>query len=158
MELVKFVIPPDQTSYSVADGNEVVGVKLDGGASRFRRDILNATSRVTVQWSCNPAKYKYIRGFYKAVTVSGSLPFSIDLILDEPELTSHKAYFVPDSMALREQRGLLYVVSAELEVYSAEISPYSADYVYMYNEFGECWQRYEDVLHEVVNIKWPEVL
>lgn len=158
MELVKFVLPPDQASYSVVDGTEVIGSKLDGGASRYRRDILNSTSRVTVQWTIGPDEYKYVRAFYKAVTVSGSLPFEIELILDEPELTTHKAYFVPGSMALRQQQGLTYFVSAELEVYPAEISEYAADYVYMYNAFGRDWKRYEDVLHNVVNVLWPEVL
>ena len=91
MALVELIIPPDQASYSVTDGKEVVATQLDGGAARYRRDILGATSRVAVQWTIGPDSYRYLRSFYRAVTVGGSNPFNIGLLLDEPEITWHTA-------------------------------------------------------------------
>jgi len=158
MALVELIIPPDQASYSVTDGKEVIATQLDGGAARYRRDVLGATSRVAVQWSVGPEKYRYLRSFYRAVAVSGSVPFNIGLLLDEAEITKHKAYFIPGSMALRQQMGLTYIIGAELEVYPAEVSPYAADYVFVYNEFGETFAYNEDILDMIVNTNWPEVL
>ena len=157
MALSKFIIPPDQASYAVTDGKEVVYTQLDGGAGRFRRDILGATSRVVVQWTCNREKYKYVRSFYRGVTVSGSLPFEIDLYLDDPfELTTHKAYFVPETMKLASQQGLQFVVTAELEVYSAEDED-GGYYALFYNEFGEDnskWQLIVD-FDTLINVDIP---
>lgn len=158
MELVKFVLPPDNSSYSATDGKEVVATQLNGGASRYRRDILGATSTVDCVWILGQDEFKYLRSFYRAISESGSTPFLIDLILDDFELTEHKAYFVPGSMKLTGQKGLTYWASAQLEVYPAEISPYAADYVYLYNEFGKNWARSEDLLNTIVNQLWPEVL
>jgi len=63
MKLVKFTLSPDQASYSVVDGTEVIGSKLDGGASRYSREILNSNLRVTVKWIEMPDEYRYIRAF-----------------------------------------------------------------------------------------------
>jgi hypothetical protein len=158
MALTEFVIPPDQTSYVATDGNDVISTKLMGGASRYRRDLIGSTAKVTVGWTVGPTQFKYIRAFYNAVAVKGSLPFSIGLLLDEPEITIHKAYFVPGSMSHSSPRGLTYNVSAELEVYPAEISETAADYVYFYNEFGEAFPYWEDMLNTIVNISLPEDL
>jgi hypothetical protein len=156
--LTKFVLPPDNSAYSVTDGIETIATQLDGGASRYRRDILGATSRVTVAWNVGPAEYLYIRSFYKGVVASGSLPFEIDLLLDEPRLTTHKAYFRPGSMVLNSQKGLTYFVSAELEVYPAPVSEFAADYVYVYNEFGLTFPYWEDQLNTIINFDLPGVL
>lgn len=158
MALVEFVIPPDQASYSVTDGKEVVSTQLDGGAARYRRDILGATSRVAVQWTCGPSAYKYIRSFYRGVTVSGSKAFNIGLILDEPEITTHKVYFIPGSMVLRQQQGLTYIVGAELEVHPAEVSANALEYVTMYNIFGDNWRYDEERFNTLVNFDWPGAL
>lgn len=158
MSLTQFAIPPDQATYSVKDGKEVVATKLDGGAARYRRDILGSTSRVSVQWTVGPEKYRYIRSFFRAIVESGSLPFNIDLILDDIYLTTHKSYFVPDSMTLVSQMGLTYVVTAELEVCPAPVSIYAVDYVTFYNEFEDYFRLYESMLNDIMNAAFPEVL
>jgi len=156
--LTKFVLPPDNSAYSVTDGIETVATQLDGGASRYRRDIMGSTSRVMVAWNVGPAEYTYIRSFYKAVVASGSLPFEIDLLLDEPRLTTHKAYFRPGSMVLNSQKGLTYFVTAELEVYPLPVSEFAADYVFMYNEFGAGFAYWEDRLNTIVNVDLPGIV
>lgn len=160
MALFKFAIPPDNSSYTVADGKEVVSTQLDGGAARYRRDILGATSTVGVVWIVGPDEYKYIRSFYRALTLKGATPFLIDLILDEPTLTEHKVYFIPGSMQLTGQKGLTYWVSAQFEVYPAEID-YEAEKAFaaLYSDLGANWQSLfppiENDLNQVVNIELP---
>lgn len=161
MALTKLTIPPDQSGYSVTDGTEVISVKLDGGASRFRRDVLNAASRVTVQWSVTPDNFRYLRAFYRSVTAQGSTPFLIDLLLDEPELTEHQAYFIPGTMRLQSQRGLQYVVAAELEVApDLPDSEYDAILVTLYNEYGGSEQALLmlNQLEQLTNVDLPAAL
>lgn len=158
MDMMKFTIAPDNSSYSVTDGTEVASTKLDGGAARYRRDILGATSTVDVSWVLDREGFMYSRAFYRGVTASGSLPFLIDLILDDFELTEHKAYFVPGSMKTTGQKGLTYWVSAQLEVYPAELSGYETDLVATYNEFGTFTPAAFDRLDVIINIDWPGAL
>ena len=158
MAMQKFVIPPDNSQYSVTDGKEVVATQLDGGAARYRRDIIGATSTVNVSWVLGREEYLYLRSFYRAITGKGASPFLIELVLDEYELTEHKAYFIPGSMQLTAQKGLTHWVSAQLEVYPKEPTGYEEDFVYVYNEFGASWQAWFDKLDKIVNQDWPEVL
>lgn len=159
MSITKFTIPPDNSSYSVTDGKEVISVALDGGASKYRRDIIGASSIVDVQWVCDRDEFHYIRAFYRSLLGKGSEPFSIDLILDSALPAPHKAYFIPGSMVLTGQKGLSYYVSARLEVEPIEINDETEiDYVHIFNEFGRNFLNYEDRLHTIVNHLWPEVL
>lgn len=163
MAMTKFIIPPDNSAYSVTDGQEVIATQLDGGAARYRRDILGATSKVNVVWTLGTEEYKYLRSFYRALCVSGSRPFLIDLILDEPTLTEHKVYFVPGSMQLTGQKGLTYFVACQLEVYPAEMDMEAeADFAAIYSYFGPNWKNtfpaFENELDVLVNIELPNDL
>lgn len=158
MALIKLKLAPDNSSYSVTDGKEVVSIALDGGAGRYRRDVLGASSAVSVQWVCNRGEFHYIRAFFRSITGKGAAPFVIDLILDDPLPVEHVAYFVPGSMTLTGQRGLSYYVSAQLEVEPLNINEdLEIDYVFLFNEFGSQFYQ-EDKLNEIVNILWPQVL
>lgn len=158
--LTKLILPPNNSSYSVTDGKEVVSVALDGGAGRYRRDIIGASSAVSVQWVCDRGEYEYLRAFYRSLLGKGALPFLIDLILDDPLPVEHKAYFVPGSMVLTGQRGLSYYVSAQLEVEPAEVDDVAeADFAAIYSIFGSNWQTVfpplEDDFNEIINIQLP---
>lgn len=163
MALTKFIYPPENSAYSVTDGKEVVSTQLDGGAARYRRDILGATSTVNVSWVLGTNEYKYVRSFFRALTLKGSKPFLIDLILDEPTLTEHKVYFIPGSMQLTAQKGLTYWVSAQLEVVPAEID-YEAEaaFVALFAEYGESWQTdfpiFENQFNIEINSTLPGIL
>ena len=113
----KLNLPPDQAGYAVLDaGNEVVRVQLAGGAGRYRRDILNASKMANVTWTLGPEEYDYFEMFYRVMTLRAGEPFLIDLIIGESGLTQHEARFIPGSKQLQSQRGLTYVVTAQLEV------------------------------------------
>jgi len=155
----KFQIPPDSAGYSVTDGKEVIAIQLDGGAARYRRDILNANSKVTCQWSFDRDEYQYMRSFYKTATSNGSLPFLIDLALDEPTLTEHQAYFVPGSVMLREQRGHLYVVSAELDVKPIpRDAAYDEGVVMIWSNYAPEPAVFLNALEQLVNVDLPEAM
>jgi len=155
--MIKFVIPPDNSAYSVTDGNEVVSTQLDGGAARYRKDILSATSIVNVSWVLDRDGYYYGRSFFRGITSKGALPFLIDLILDDYVLTEHKAYFKPNSWQLTGQKGLTYYVSAQLEVYPNEDID-NGNFVYIYNALGSGWASSLDKLDTIVNIDFYEAL
>lgn len=154
----KLNLLPDRSGYSVQDGEEVISVKLDGGLSKYRRDVLNSSSSLTVQFTLTASGYRYLRDFYRVITEKGALPFLIDLIIDEAELTEHTAYFVPGTMKLQSQSGLQYVVSTQLEVQPLALTGYENEYIYIYQEFGENWEFWLNYLQTIVNEDWPEVL
>lgn len=113
----KWTIPPNQTGYGLTDDAETISVKLDGGASKFRRTILNPAITVNVAWMFNNAQYTQFRTFYKVTTKGGSLPFLIDLYLNVGEqLTEHKVRIIPGTVILNEQRGHSFLVSCKLEI------------------------------------------
>lgn len=111
-----FVIPPDQSGYTFKDGIEVLAAKLDGGASRYRQDIANASKSVAVRWTLTSSDYEYFRDFFTNSTKNGALPFTIDLLIDTLNLEIWKAYFVPGSVRLQSVSGHRLIVVAELEI------------------------------------------
>lgn len=151
----KLIFPPDQSSYSVTDGTEVLSVQLDGGASRFRQDILNANCKITVQWTLDRDKYAYIKSFYKYLTMSGALPFLLDLYIDNPyELTEHVCHFVPGTFGLKSQSGLAFVVSAQIEAIPVE-DQNLIDFSLLYGLFTDEYQAYVDAFNELMNVDIP---
>lgn len=149
-------IIPTSANYSFQDGEETLSVKLDGGASRYRRDKTGSTYLVNVSWTTSYEGYMYLRSFYLGTTSSGSVPFTIPLILDKPYLTIHTANFVPGSFSMTGKNGDSFTFTAQLEVYSEGIDPnYQADYVAVYNEFGFIFN--EDLFDILINVDFPEV-
>lgn len=159
MALTKLALAPDNSSYSVTDGKEVVSVALDGGAGRYRHDILGASSFVSVQWVCDRTEYRYLRTFYSALVDKGATPFLIDLILDDPLPVEHKAYFVPGSMTLTGQKGLSYYVSAQLEVEPVGVSEDDISFALLFGELGSNWESEFPVLENefdnIINVQIP---
>jgi hypothetical protein len=112
----KFTIPPESESYSVKDGLSFVSVALEGGLSRRRADVINAASKARVRWSFDRAEYDYFRAFFDTATMKGSLPFTLDLVVDKHYRQEYICAFVEDTLELSELSGHSYRVSAELEV------------------------------------------
>lgn len=145
-------LAPDQAGYSVEDGEEVLSVRLDGGLSRYRRDVVGAASSVRVQWTVGPTEYAYLRAFYRTTTGRGTEAFLVDLILDSATLTRHTAYFVPGSMKLTGVSGLTYTVQAMLEVKPlAPDADYDAALVALYEAYGEQSAAFLSDLEQFVN-------
>lgn len=158
--MYKFTIPPDAAGYSIEDPAEVVAIKLDGGASRYRRDRTGSTSKITVKWSFDREEYRYFRGFLNQLVNKGADPFLIDLVLDLPDPLEHKAYFVPGTVRLTEQRGHYYGVTAELEAYPTNVDAGGeAEFAVLYGIFGPSYAvdfpLFEDQVDILVNTTLP---
>lgn len=113
---MKFLIPPDSSSYAVDFGEEATRVQLDGGVGRYRADILNAAPKVNCSWIMTAEQYTYAMAFYRTQTKRGSLPFQISLIIDDADLGERTVYFIPGSFKLSGQRGATYFLEGTLEV------------------------------------------
>lgn len=120
------------------DGHEVMATALDGGASRYRADILKASSRVSVKWTVNAVGFQYLRAFFNSVVSRGSLPFLIDLTLDLPEFTEHTAHFIPGTFKTsRLAVGRAFVCTAQLEVTRIDDDDdLNSSFVLLANTFG----------------------
>lgn len=124
--MTKFAVPVVGQGYTVQRGNAVVATELDGGRPRMRKDVLNPSSRVTVQWVFTPDQYDYFQAFYHTTTEEGALPFEIDLVIDTANQAEYTANFVPGSVQLTGKQGQVFFVSAELDV-EAAVRSTSAD-------------------------------
>jgi hypothetical protein len=115
--MYKLNISPDSTGYSVLDGNTNVFTQLDGGDPRVRADQLGAAGTVAVQWTLGPADYKVLRAFYRTGAKNGSEPFQVDLVgIDDDQVRTYTARFVPGTFKLASQSGLTYIQTASLWV------------------------------------------
>ena len=151
----KLTYPPDQDGYTVKDGEEVLSVALDGGLPRFRKDILNSASELSVRWTLSQSGYRYLRAFYNTATFSGSIPFLVDLIIDAPELTEHTAYFIPKSMRLTNQKGLSYIVQASLVIEPQTVDHiFNSGFMVLFDAYGDDWASYLNPFEVLGNFKW----
>lgn len=117
MALPYLSLQPHSPNYTadIAVG-AVVFVKLDGGAGRYRRDYIGATSTIAVEWILDPDEYNDLYNFFHNILFSGALPFTIPLIFESSTVSLYQAHFVPDTFKLVSQIGLSYTVQASLEV------------------------------------------
>lgn len=112
----KLYLRPESSDYAVGPSNAFLQTKLDGGASRFRKDRTGNARLVEVSWLCDREQYDYLESFFDTTIDEGSLPFLIDLIIEKSELKEYTAHFIPDSKQLDGIQGFAYSVSAQLEV------------------------------------------
>ena len=113
--MYKLNIPPDRASYSAKQENGIISVKLEGGVSRYRKDLEGVSKIVNVRWFVRDDGYDYLWAFYDTATNSGALPFLIDLILENSNMTEYEAYF-STPLSLSSQSGDSYTLSSKLEV------------------------------------------
>jgi hypothetical protein len=111
-----FLLTPKADGYGLTFAEEVLSVKLDGGASRYRRDILNSSIPLDCNWSLNLEQYNYMMAFYRSVAKKGAIPFQMQLVVDSGEFVERTVNFVPGSLKVTQSGGN-YFVSASLEVH-----------------------------------------
>lgn len=130
----KITLPVTESGYSIVEGNEALFADFGSGRTNFRAGKDGLVSRVKVQWTLDRTSYTTFRTFYSNQG-KGSIPFLIDLLMDQSTLTEHVASFVPGSITLQAVDGLTYIVSAELAVapiwdpggYAVTVHNYSND-------------------------------
>lgn len=126
--MAKLLFPPAASSYAVQLPAGALSVKLDGGAARYRTDVLHGSFRVRAAWFCSPKQYQYLNAFYRSATAFGALPFDVRLRLDREPAKYVSAHFMPGTLRFTRMEGRLRVMEAELEVVKAyDPSEQSAD-------------------------------
>lgn len=113
---MKFLITPTSAGYSANYGEEVIRTALDGGAGRYRADILQSSTMVECSWVLTGRQFDYMSAFYR-LHKKGAVPFEIDLIVDGAALVERVVNIVPGSYQLTGQSADNYFVKATLEVH-----------------------------------------
>ena len=154
--LFKLMLTPLQDSYKLKRIKpEHTQVVLEGGAGRYRRDIVGATQKITVKWALDAEDYMYIWCFFR-VFVDSVRKFRIDLIVEDEGLVECFAYYIPDSFELDKNVATNYWCKATLEVITPEYD-LELDYIYVYirEVFGKDWRKWFDLLQIIINEKFP---
>ena len=112
------ILVPEESGYAVTPPSTTLRVALDGGAGRYRLDVLNGTFLVDVNYQCDLNSYDYLLAFYRTVSGHGTIPFQTNLILDTAGINTYTAQFIPNSIKLISIQGYTYTVSAQLEVWA----------------------------------------
>lgn len=153
----KLTLAPDADGYSERDGEDVISVALDGGGARYRRDKIGSSKSVSVRWTLNRVQYAYFRAFFVTTTKKGALPFLIDLVGESglgPE--EHQCSFVPGSVGLQAQKGLTYVVGAQLEATPVDHDTTTDEQlVYLYGLYGDYLETFINILDYIANDQLP---
>lgn len=155
MPLPKMILAPAQAGYSVEPQADTLRASMGPGPSRFRRDMIGAVSAVSVQWRANRGEFEYLEAFFRTA-VPGSLPFLIDLLIDEADLLEYQARLIPGSKRLSAMQGNLRVVDAVLEVRPLPADPvYDAALVELFELYGDDLDGMLAALDELVNTYMP---
>lgn len=145
-------------AYSVASPqSEILRTDLDGGAGRYRADVIGATSMANVTFQLLPDGFQYLWAFYRAKTGHGAEPFLIDLILDGQEIQERVARFMPGSLTLSgKMRNLFYTATAvlELEALAAD-DEFDNSLVDVVNASDGDPNGYLNLFSIIVNQNWP---
>lgn len=158
--MIKLALKPQQGTYKERPGTETWRIDLDGGRGRYRRDIIGASSRVTVSFPLDQFEFEYFNRFYNSVAKNCSLPFLIDLVLDDVVPSEYVAYFIPGTLEKSIAGGPNHVAVVDLEVIpNANDEIFDTTFVLLYNEFGaEGIVPALDLLAEIVNVDLPEAM
>lgn len=111
----KLQLLPDSSSYNVKFGEGNIATRLNGGASRVRKDTVDNVHSINVGFNLSKEQYQYIMAFYRHITKRGALPFLMDLITDDGTPLTHKVQIVPNTFQLSEQAGHRYGISFTVE-------------------------------------------
>lgn len=157
MDKLKFI--PTQASYSVAHGSTTVATSFQSGRPRYRLDVVNPNDIVNVRWVFKPLEFQVFNAFYDTKIASGSLPFLIDLIINEASLAEYEAHIVPDTLQITEVIGNLTIVTAQLDVKRSPVDDEFNESLFMlYEEYGEGAQTILNLLDKLVNVDFPKAI
>lgn len=116
---------PEQDGYRLRRGSESVTTRLDGGASRVRRDILGASHEATCTFMLTDEEYTSFEGLFREQLASRTSLFRIPLLIDTPTPVNHLVRVLDDPEELASTRGLTYVVQVRFEVIPNPMKSYS---------------------------------
>lgn len=146
MTLQKLLFPPDSRDYTVSRGSEVVEVAVEGGKARRRSDYSNKPAKIDVKWIFNREEYQYFMAFYNTIIKKGSLPFLIDLIVNNPYVEEYEASVVSESLKINDPLGLSIVVQMQLEIVVSVDSNFDELIIFLYDQ-----DDYLNILEQLAN-------
>lgn len=155
MPLPRLEIVPDQTGYSVEEPSDTVRIATAGGSSANYRDMIGASSLVSITWICDPDEYEELVEFYKVTLKKGALPFLIDLVIDEPFPSEYEATFIPNTFTLSSVKGLTYTVTAQLEAAYQEPNEVYDNFIVDQYGGNEEETTFVNLLERLVNVLLP---
>lgn len=160
MALQKLNLLPSKAGYTVTESAEaVLRAKVGAGLPRQRLDFASAPQQVAVTFSLDQGQYRYWRAFWRNGIAYGTLPFLIDLTIEDYELAEYEAMFVPGSVSLADVSGLRYQISGVLDV-----KPNVADMEYddalimLYGLYGDDAKNMLNLLATLVNEDLPSAI
>lgn len=115
-EFPSTIIPPSQQGYEVQKPTGFVQSELQGGPARSQMDSIGTPYIVQATWECTKQQYVTISGFLRDRLQYGTRIFRIPLVIDVPTLIPYQARLLRSAEKLSSIRGLLYTVTAQLEV------------------------------------------
>jgi hypothetical protein len=150
--LPKLQLEPAQDGYSADDGPAVLSAQPSKGPMRLRLDQPNAPPVVNVTFRLNPVQFAYWRAFLRTTIAKGSLPFTIDLLIDSPIPQEYEARIIPGSVRLAGVDGMRHIVQATLEVRDVpgDIG-YDETLVWLFDAYGEGASDILNLLAKLVN-------
>lgn len=157
MTLPKLALMPDEPSYSGAIGTGFYYNALGGGSGRRRRKFIGTVHTFSLTFTLSGVAYDYWWAFYGTVIAEGSLPFLIDLIVDEAEPATYQASMLPDTHQISGVAGEARVVTFEVEVVpTIRDADYDNALVLLYGQYGEEGPGFLAALEQLVNVRMPD--
>lgn len=156
---LKLCLPPNQSSYTVSESQApFLRTQLQGGLGRYRRDILDSSYIVNAEWTVDCVLFNFIQALYRNF-LETTTPFLIDLIIGEAGLREFTAYFIPGSFKISRVNGLIYTISAQLEVEAPEVDPcFDTLYLYLFTLFGPNFEEEVNKIDFVTNTRLPKIM
>ncbi len=158
MPLAKLNLAAPQEGYSVDDGEAVRRAKMSAGLSRIRLDHLDAAQEVDVTLVMSDSEFNYWRSFHRAILVRGSLPFLLDLMIDDSDVSEYTVQIIPGTMQ-ETVRGHAHFVQLRLEVEASEANmEYDETLVMLYDLYGEEAGELLAALEQLVNFEFHHIV
>lgn len=160
MTLPKLNIDIPQDGYSLREPEGMVlRAKTSAGSSRQRLDQPSAPLEADVQLFLSPDAYQYWRVFWRAAIGFGSLPFLLDLVIENAGVEECEVKIVPGSYSTGI-RGDAHVVTLSLEIKRPPAGDPELDdsILFLWGTYGEFGPSVLERLAQLVNVDFPQSL
>jgi hypothetical protein len=107
---------PLQDGYGLRRGVESLSIRLRGGASRVRRDIVGASHVATCTFLCFDGEYSALIGWFRERVQSRTALFRLPLLVDTPVPVNHLCRVLDEPEELADTRGGAHTVRVTLEL------------------------------------------
>ena len=133
---VKIPFIPLQEGYSSVLNESVTGFRTAGGPARLRKSLLGSVTVVNVEWALDQNEYARLVWMIENQLADGTVPFLIDLVLDDSSLSTYTAQIEQSTFVLNEVEGLRYSVGATLLVTRPPVVNVVRDYALISGSAG----------------------